>query len=323
MTRENRFDSNDSYFISQQLETLDPEKYYHLVPGIIGRRLIPPVQGISRNLPVYKYTMTEFKGRSKVSGRKAKDQPGIQVVKTEHTHTVKTFEEQFSYTLDEVRAAQETGASLDTDLFVGAVAKIEQDIDSALCQGISTSNTTGLANNDAIEDTTPVNKTGGGTSWLSAGCTPDEIIQDVRKIIGETSLALKQAMIPGSDMPMFNQFALYLPLEYYNKIDMTPRSTTTDTTILEFISKFSALKAIKPWWRLDTAGTDGTKPLPILVPALDNGVMNPLAGGALLPMDFERIPEQYSGRNVTVPCAGKCGGVPIRFPVAFRYLRIT
>lgn len=318
MTRENRFDSNDSYFISQQLETLDPEKYYHLIPGIIGRKLIPPVGGISRNLPVYKYTMTEFVGRSKVSGRKAKDQPGIQVKKTEHTHTIKTFEEQFSWTLDEVRAAQETGADLDSDLFVGAVAKIEQDIDEALCTGISSSNATGLANNAAIDSTTPVNKTGGGTSWLSAGCTAAEIIADVRKLITEASNALKQAQIPGSDMPMFNQFALYLPLAHYNKIDMMEKGTVNDTTVLEFISKFSALKAIKPWWRLDTA--DDGDPLPILVPALDNGAMNPLAGGALLPMDFERIPEQYSGRNVTVPCAGKCGGVPIRYPVAFRYL---
>lgn len=323
MSRENRFDSNDSFFISQQLEQLDPEEHYHLIPGVVGRKLIPPVQGLSRNLPVHKYTMTEFKGNAKLSGRKAKDQPGVQVVKTEHTHSIKTFEEEFSYTLDEVRAAQETNANLDSSLFTGAISKIEQKIDEALCLGISSSNVTGLANNSGIDDTTPVSKTGGGTSWLSAGCTPDEIIQDVRKLISETSLALKQAMIPGSDMPMFSQFALYLPLEYYNKIDMTPRSTTTDTTILEFISKFSALKAVRPWWRLDTAGTGGTKPLPILVPALDNGAMNPMAGGGLLPMDFERIPEQYSGRTVTIPCAGKCGGVRIPYPVAFRYLRIT
>jgi hypothetical protein len=83
--------------------------------------------------------------------------------------------------------------------------------------------------------------------------------------------------------------------------------------------RFPMLKAVEPWWRLDTAGS-GSSPLAVLVACDDNGRMMPFIGGALLPLDFERLPEQYSGRNVTIPCAGKCGGVALRYPIAVRYL---
>jgi hypothetical protein len=315
-----RFDEADSYFIEQELTKLDPQNYYHLVPGVVGRRHIPTIAAASPNMPSYKYTMVKFRGSTKKSGPKSKDAPSIEVIKDEKVHTIKTFEEEASWTLDEVRAAREAGHSLDSDKILGAITKIEQHFDEALCTGIAGTTATGLANNADIDDTNAADKGSGQTSWLHANADPDEIIADVRTLIADASTALKQAQVPGSDMPMFSQFTLFLPLSRYNHIDMRPRSSTSDTTILDFIKKFSALKAVIPWWRLDTA--NGGNPMAVLVPALDNGAMNPLAGGALLPMDFERVQEQYSGRTVTVPCAGKCGGVPIRYPVAFRYLKL-
>lgn len=310
----NRFDANDSYFIQQQLTLFDPTTRYELVPGIVGRKIIPRIENVSPNLPSYKYTMTRILGRAKKSGRNVKDSPSVNVVKTEVVHSIKTFEEVAGWSIDDVRAAREAGMNLDMDTMVAAMTILEQQFDGALCSGIAGTAATGLANNANV-----VGSASAG-NWL-APATGDAIIGDVRKVITDAASALKQAQVPGSGMRMFDQFVLFLPLAHYNFIDMTRLSTTSpsDTTILEFIKKFSSLKAVVPWWRLDTAGSGGI-PIGVLAPALDNGVMNPMAGGALLPLDFEKLPEQYTGRNVSVNCAGKCGGVAIPYPVAFRYL---
>jgi hypothetical protein len=320
-----RFDGEDRYFVTAQLQETDPEKYYELVPGVVGRRLIPKIGAVNPNLPTYRWIATKLKGSTKVTRGRAKDQPTASVVREEKVHSVHTFEETFGWTIDEIRAARSVpGADLDRDNYVAALTKIEQSIDEALALGISSTNTTGLMNNSDVDHTDAGSKTGGGTSWLGSGALASEIILDVRKVIREALLGLKQAQIPGSNaMPMFQQFSLYLPLEHYNLIDMMPFGLGSDVfvgTVLEFLRKFSALKAIEPWWRLDSA--DDGDPMAVLVPALDDGKMNPMAGGGLLPLDYEQLPEQYHGRNVTIPVAGKCGGVAIRYPVAFRYLKI-
>lgn len=315
--RERRYDANDTYFIQRQLESLDPATYYHLVPGVVGRRFIPPVASLSPNMPVYRYTMTKVSGGLKKSGRRAKDAPTVNVVKEEATHTIKTYRTSFSWELDEIRMARELGADLDRDGFIAAMTKIEQDFDRTLCVGDG--DAVGLANHEDIEDTQASDKGSGQRSWLHQNADADEIIGDVRTLIAEATADLKQAQVPGSNMPMFNQFALFLPLAHYNHIDMRPRSSTSDTTILEFIKKFSALKSVIPWWRLDTADEDA--PMAVLVPALDDGTVNPQALGSLLPLDHERLSEQYSGETTTVPIRGKCGGVANRYPIACRYLR--
>lgn len=308
---ESRFDTVDTYFISNQLQSFDPRTRYQLVPGVVGRKLIPRIEGVSPNLPSYKYTMTKLSGTTKRGRGRGRNAPTGNVVKTETTVSIETFEHEATWTIDAVRAARETGSDLAMDTMVAAMTSIEQDIDSALAIGIPQNGQTGLMNN------TDIGSTSAAGSWTTA--TPAVMIQDITNLITAAVDGLKQAQIPGKNDVMFTQFSLYLPLSSYQIIDMTPRGSVNDTTVLEFIKKFSALKGVAPWWRLDTAGS-GNSPKAVLVPALDNGVMNPLAGGALLPLDFERLPEQYAGRNVNVPCAGKCGGFVCPYPIGFRYL---
>jgi len=306
---ESRVDAADSYFVQQQLTQFDPKTRYQLVPGVVGRKIMARVEGVSPNLPSYKYTTTKLQVSTRRSRGRGRDIPIGSVTKEEVVHTIQTFEHNASWTIDAVRAARESGSDLQMDTMVGAMTSIEQDIDSALAIGVPGTSVGGLMNNANIQATAAA-----GT-WASASA--DAIIADVAKLITEAQDALKQAQVPGQNDVMFTQFSLYLPLVRYGKIDMTPRGSVNDTTILEFIKKFSALKAVIPWWRLDSISGS---PKAVLVPALDNGVMNPLAGGALLPLDFERLPEQYRGRTVDVPCAGKCGGFACPYPVAFRYL---
>jgi hypothetical protein len=312
--RSARMDAQDQYFLSNQLQSFDPTSYYHLVPGVVGRKLIPAIDGVSKNMPVYKFKMVRLRGQVKMGGPRTKGQSSVSAIRTEETQAIKILEDDMTYNIDELRAAQEAGQDLPKDTQLAAVTAIEQKIDSMLALGDTLSGIPGIANNANVPNTNAT------ATWLAAA-TPDQIIGDVTNIISLTQDALKQGQIPGQEIPFFDQFSLFLPVKHLTKIMTTRLGATNDITIYKFIvENFAMLKSIRPWWRLDTA--NGGNPMAVLVPALDNGQMNPFAGGALLPMDFEMLPEQYDGRDINIPCAGKCGGVVIRHPVAFRTLKV-
>jgi len=314
-----RLDSQDTFFLTQQLQSIDPTVYYHLVPGVVGRTAIPAISNVSPNLPVYKFKMTKLLGAAKKGGGMgsghAKGQPTVSVVRTEETQAIKTFEDAMNWTVDEVRAARTAGEDLPEQIKIDAVTQIEQAIDACLALGDTLSGIPGLANN------TNVSTTNGAALW-SGAATPDQILGDIANTIDATENALKQGQIPGQthSLPAFNQWVLFLPNKYKTKLKTTRLGATNDITLMKFIMEnFDMIKKIVFWHRLDTANSGN--PMGVLAPALDNGSMNPYAGGALLPLDFEQLPEQYEGRDVIVPCAGKCGGVVMRHPVAFRYLK--
>lgn len=331
---QSRLDAADSYFLTQQLESLDPTEYYELVPSRLGRRFLAPVENVAPYDTTYKYAMTSLKGRAKKAGPKSKDAPTVKATKTQTTAQIKTHEATFGWTVDEIKAAKAKGLNLDTDEYKAAVVSIEQDIDDTLAFGDpDTTDILGLLNHASIDDNvTPITKTGGGTSWLSDGCLPDEIIGDVRKILSAVRGRLKQATMPGVQMPMFQQWTMITPQDHLTKLASTPRSVHSDTSILEWLltNLKRWLVAIEDWWQIDTA--DGASfvngkpqhdgdPEILLMPALPSGACNPFAGGGILPLDFETLNPQESGRNIVVPAAGKCGGAAIRYPVAFQYLK--
>lgn len=303
--RSSRLDAQDAYFLSNQLQSFDQTKYYHLIPGIVGRKIIAAAGGIDPALPVYKWRMTKLFGSAKKGIGHARNAPTVKVVQTEETQAIKTFETTQEYTVDEVRAARAAGEDLPEDTRRAAVATLESAIDGCLATGDTLSGITGLENNANVTAQAAT------ASWTTA--TVDQILGDISTLVSNTMAGLKSAQMPGSNMPSFNQFSLFLPEDKMIKL-ATTRLGAGDggMTLLKFVrDNYYMIKNIVPWYRL----TKG-----VLAPALDGGAMNPMAAEAILPLDYEQLPEQYEGRNIIIPCAGKCGGVVFRYTAPFRYL---
>lgn len=313
-----RLDAATSYFIDQQLEAQDPRKFRQLVPGIVGRRILSVVQGLSRSQPTYSYTMQILKAKTHRHGAKAKDAPTVEVLTEKVIHQIETYPAAIEYEYDDVENARLNGLDLPGDKKLAAITKLEERIDESLATGDG--NGTGLLNNANISATTAGAKTGGGTTWTGASVTADEMAKDVASAVSDISSALKQARVPGSDMPNFMQWALVLPDSWYIKAATTYRANT-DATALDLIQKMPFIKSVIPWWRAETA--DGGAARAALVPALDNGGINPLAAGAIVPFDYEEQAPQLSGWTVAIPTRAKAGGVAIPYPVACRYIDLT
>jgi hypothetical protein len=302
--RSSRLDAQDAYFLSNQLQSFDQTKYYHLIPGVVGRRIVPAASNVSAAMPVYKWRMTKLQGAAKKGLGHARNAPTVSLVQTEETQAIKTFETTQQYSIDEVRAAREAGEDLPEDTRRASVAAIEASIDTCIASGDTVSGITGLENNSGVL------ANAAGTAWASA--TADQILTNLTNLVADTMAALKQGQVPNSGVPAFNQFSLYIPESNMIRLATLKLGSTDSISVLKYIrDNFYMIKDIKPWHRL----TKG-----VLAPALDDGSMNPMAAEAILPMDFEQLPEQYEGRNIVVPCAGKCGGVAFRYPIAFRYL---
>lgn len=318
LTPQARFDAV-SYFLDQELEARDPRKFSHLVPGIVGRRILSAVQGLTRSQPVYTYEMLRLLAKTKRGGRKAKDAHTVEVVREKVTHQIEEYPASMEWHLDEVENARLNGRSLPDDKRLAAVTKLEEAIDKSLAVGDGT-NVTGLLNNANVHETTAAAKTGGGNTWTGTGVTADEMVKDITTAVSTIEARAGQARIPGVDMPAFNQFTVILPTSWYIKAAATYRANT-DATALDLIQRLPFIKAVVPWWRANSA--DATAVRAALIPALDNGAINPMAAGAIVPFDYEQTAPQLVGFNTVVPCRAKAGGVAMPYPVMCEYIDIT
>jgi hypothetical protein len=318
LTPQARFDAV-SYFLDQELEAKDPRKFAQLVPGIVGRRILSNVQGLTRSQPVYSYEMQTLKAKTKRGAPKAKDAHTVEVVREKVTHQIEEYPASMEWHLDEVENARINGRNLPDDKRLAAVTKLEEAIDKSLAVGDG-ANVTGLLNNANVNDSTAGAKTGGGAAWTVAGATADEMVLDVTTAVATIEARATQVRIPGVDMPAFNQWCLILPTTWYVKAASKYRANT-DSTALDLIQRLPFIKSVVPWWRANTA--DATAVRAMLVPALDTGAINPMAAGAIVPFDYEQTAPQLVGFNTVVPCRAKAGGVAMPYPVMCEYIDIT
>lgn len=310
-TNLSRLDSNQNIFFSRQLENIDTKAYEVLFAGMLGRRYIPLVEGVPEWANVHTYRMYEMTGSAKVIGPSSNDLPRVGVKATEHSRVIKQIATSYGWLIREIQQAAATGAPLDDMTVMAARSACAREIDDLLATGNSDYNIEGLYTLTGVNTTTAVTKTGGGTAWTSAGCTPDEILKDISNIVTDTRAALKQA---DAQVPQFGKFTLLLPTAQYSKIATTARSATSDTTILRYALENNPwLESIEEWDKGNGAGA-GPSDRAVLFPR------NPLWGGAIIPQEFSSLPPQEEGLGIVVPATASCGGVICRYPVAARYM---
>jgi hypothetical protein len=305
-----RLDAAQSAFVQRQLESIDGTDYTELVPGALGRNFLPLVSDVAEWQNVYTYYMWRLQGGAKVGAGAGNGDnlPRASVQKMgPFSRAVKSIENSYGWTVDEIQRAAGTGTPLDTMSVLAARTATEREVDDLLAVGNSSLNIEGLL---SLADVTLTSPTTG--NWAAA--TPDQIITDINKPVIEMQAALKQA----NNVPGFNRWTVLMPVEQYGYLATRPRSSTSDTTILKFILQTSPwIEAIEPWYQCNGAGAavPGTTDRAVYYPR------NPLWGGALIPRDFKAATApQERGLEVIVPTHASCGGVICRYPVAARYM---
>jgi hypothetical protein len=308
-----RLDSNETVFFLRELEHRDPVKYQNLFAALKGRRFIPLIEGIPEHATSYRYKMYEVFGDAKIMSPDSTELPIVGVRAREVQRNIKSIGCRFEWTIDEIKASAATGAGLDDFTVMAAMSTAERQTDTLLAVGDSSMGIEGLLNHTGVAASTASTKTGGGTAWTGASVLAEEIIGDVNRMLSETRAALKQAAERGGlDAPAFERWVLLLPGVDYTKIATTPRSSTSDKSILSWMLENNPfLESIEEWSQCDSVSS-ATRAF--LYPR------DPLCVGGIVNQEFTQHAPQPEDLKIKVPCQMKCGGTVIRYPVACRYM---
>ena len=176
----------------------------------------------------------------------------------------------------------------------------DQKVNELAFFGDSSNGMTGLLNNPAIPSApVPNDGVGGTTEWINK--TPEQILRDLNLIANSIVTNTNGVEMPDT---------LLLPVEQYSLIASTPRSTNSDTTILEYFKVNNPyIENVYAIPQLAGAGPGGAD---IMIAYEYNS--NKFA--MEIPMAFTQYPPQERNLEFVIPCESRFGGVTVFFPLS-------
>lgn len=294
-------DASETIYLARQLLEVEATVYKEVFPAIRGREFVPK-SPMSQGAKFFSYQEETQYGQAKIIADMADDLPSVNVNRTETQGRVYPLGDSFSYSFFDLSHAAYARESLDSTLAAAARMAMEQKIDALLQVGDAAYGMLGLLNQTSTNTYVVPNGALGSPLWTQK--TSDEILLDLNGIAKAAHIATKSA-----DMST----KMLLPLDSYELISTKPRSSTSDTTVLEFFlgtSRF--IKSVEPWYGCDTAGALGVKRAVAYRPDVD-------AVFYKMPREFMMLPPETRGLRFVIPCVAEYGGVHARKPKTITY----
>lgn len=293
-------DAAGDIFFARQLEFIQTKIYEFQYPALKSFQLIP----INYNAPAgAEYiTATQYQsvGRARIIKSYADDLPEAEVIGSQLTNPVIGIGTSYRYSYQEIRAAQFANVALTTRLAESARRGNDQLIDNLAFFGDPEIGMTGLVNNPNVPAApVPNDGSGGNTEWTTK--TPDQILRDMNLIVNQVVVNSNEVEMPDT---------LLLPLAQYTLIASTPRSSTSDTTILEyFLFNNPFIKQVIPVPKLAGAGEGGVD-IMIAYEKNENKLHMDI------PLAFTQHAPQERNLEFVIPCESRFGGVSIYYPLS-------
>jgi len=267
-----------------------PMMYETLLPGVISYAAGEWAQSIE-------YTLVDYVAMGRRMSPAANDMPFADVAYARISKPVAYGGEGYFYNQEELRIAAYLQRPLPTDKLNAANIGFRRHMNKVALQGETSSNFTGLFNNASV---TAANRPSGAV-WDAA--TADTIIADIT-----AGLTAVQVATVTNDFPTH----IALPVSSAALL-LKPRSTASDTTVLEFIKRLYPGLTITAVTELVTLGAGGTKRMAFWNPGNDNMKFH-------IPMPIKFLAPQMDVLRVVVPGEYKYGGLEIRRPATAYYM---
>jgi hypothetical protein len=303
MSRFVRLDAAESAFFRRELEFIKAKTYDIKYPNLMSRMFVPVSNEVPSGAAEVTYQQFDRVGRAQIIKPGATDLPRVDVFGTEFSRPVRWGGVSYGYNLIEIRQAMMAGRPLDSKKAAAARRAQEELIDEVAAIGAPDWGiTTGFINNATLVAAVEA-ATG---AWDAPATTADEIIGDVQVLFSAIVNATEGMERPNT---------LLIPDSQYAALATRPRSTTSDTTILNFLlQSIPGLTAIEPWWRLKLAGAGG---------ASDRAIMYNRSPDYLeqdIPNEFEQLPVFQRGTNFEIETLVATAGTAWYYPLSARYM---
>ena len=301
-----REDANETFFFARELEYIKSKSYDIEFPEMKAFKHLPISTEAGEGAVSITYAQFEEVGVARIIESYADDLPRADIRGKEYTQLVRSIGASYGYSVQEIRAAVYVGRSLTQRQANAARRANDQKVNRLAWFGDNLYNMLGIMNNPNIPNTlVPNDGIGASTLWINK--TPDQILRDLNLITNSIPTVTKGVEMPNT---------VLLPVQQYTLIASTPRSSVSDTTILEyFIQNNPFITTID--WVPELAGAGITPPIgglgtDIFI-AYDK---NPDKLTMEIPMPFTQYPPQERGLEFVVPCESRYGGIIIYYPLS-------
>jgi len=296
MTTEIRND-DVGVFLARELETILARTFEVEYADIKYSSLIPLSSEVGNGADSFTYRVFDKQGSMKVIGDKAQDLPRADVLRKEVTHPVRSLGASFAYTIQETRAAAMVpGMNLEQRRANAVRRAYEEKVQEIAYFGDAPSGMKGLFNNDQVDKTVP-------NKWFDDGTiTTDEMLE----LLNEAPTAL----VNNSNMKEMPNTML-VPYDVYRIISTTARSTTSDTTVMEFFLRTNPMiTAIEPINELGASKSGGSL-------SKDRVVVYDRSPDKLqlhVPQPLEFLPPLRNALEFSVAAHARIGGLALYYP---------
>jgi hypothetical protein len=282
-------------FLARELETILARSFEVEYADIKYSQLIPISSEVGNGSDSFTYRVFDKQGSMKVIADKANDLPRADVLRKEVTHPVRSLGSSFAYTVQETRAAAMVpGMNLEQRRANAVRRAYEEKVQEIAYFGDRPSGMKGFFNNDQVDKTVP-------NKWFDTAST-DEMLE----LLNEAPTRLVQ----NSNMKEMPNTML-VPYNVYRIISTTPRSSTSDTTVMEFFLRTNPMiTAIEPINELEASKSAGSL-------SKDRVVVYDRSPDKLqlhIPQPLEFFPPVRTSLEFTVAAHARIGGLALYYP---------
>lgn len=290
---------NDSsgLFLARELEKVLPRLMEVEYADIKYSKIIPISTEVGPGADSFSYKIFDKTGAMKIIGDRASDLPRSDVLRKEVTHPVRSIGGSFAYTVQETRAAQMVpGLSIEARRGNATRRAYEEKCQEIAYFGEAGSGMKGLFNNSQMDKLVP-------DKWFTdSGVTPDEMLELLNEPLTR--------IIQNSNMKEVADTML-LPYNVYRIISTRARSTTSDTTILEFFLRTNPMITnIEPINELEASKSGGFLSKDRIITYSRNP--DKLEFHIAQPLEF--FPPERRGLEYTIAAHARIGGMALYYP---------
>jgi hypothetical protein len=286
-------------FLARELEQVLARTFEVQYADIKYSTVIPISTEIGPGADSFTYRIFDAQGSMKLIQDKASDLPRADVLRKEVTHQVRSLGASFAYSIQETRAAAMVpGMNLEQRRANAVRRAYEEKVQDVAYFGETAVSMDGFFNNANVDKTVP-------NKWFD-NCTTDEMLE----ILNEAPTSIVQ----GSNMKE-SPNTMLVPYDVYRIISTTARSTTSDTTVLEFFLRTNPfIRSIEPINELEAGKSELTKDRIICYDR------SPEKLQLHIPRTLEFLPPVRTNLEFSVAAHARVGGVALYYPKSVLYV---
>jgi hypothetical protein len=216
-------DAGESLFILQQLQAIEQGLYETPFGPLESDRLIPMDMSVPAGASEWGYDRVTATGLAQWLAADARDFASVEVERKRVTFPINSMGAEYWYTRLDLLAAEMSRMPLEPSLARAARRAIDSFRDQVLLQGDAGVGYSGFVNDPSVS-VSPV----AHGAWDGSAATADQIIAEINTDVELIRSVCKKVYSPDT---------LVVPPQVYAHLTTTARSTTSDTTIWEFIKK--------------------------------------------------------------------------------------